>query len=128
LRLKKHGHEQRKTLSCPKSDGCNFVANRKRQPPMSKVMAIQDCFRPALPQVLNCKDCDEEKRLLERVDQILRVSGVERLFLELSMEQFEANAKRLEEGGEEIMAWATLSGDEGKKRRAALRGRGRPGG
>ncbi|MFA5392025.1 MAG: hypothetical protein WC331_11470 [Candidatus Omnitrophota bacterium] len=104
MRLKKHGHEQRKTLSCPKSDGYHFVAKRKRQPPMSKIIAIQDYFRPALPQVLNCKDYEEEKRLLERVDQILRVSGVERLFLELSMEQFEANAKKLEECGEEVVA------------------------
>jgi len=104
LRLKKHGHEQRKTLSCPKSDGYHFVAKRKKQPPMSKVIAIQDYFRPALPQVLNCKDYEKEKRLLERVDQILRRSGVERLFLELSMERFEANAKKLEECGEEVVA------------------------
>lgn len=67
---------------------------------MSKIIAIQDYFRPALPQVLNCKDYEEEKRLLERVDQVLRQSGVECHFLELSMEQFEANAKKLMEGGE----------------------------
>ena len=68
---------------------------------MSKIIPIQDYFRPALPQVLNCKDYDEEKRLLERVDQILRQSGVELHFLELSMEQYELNAKRLQEGGED---------------------------
>ena len=82
MRLKKHGDEQRKTLSCPKSVGYNFLAKRKRQPPMSKVIAIQDYFRPALPQVLHCKDYDQEKLLLELADQILRLSGVERLFLE----------------------------------------------
>jgi len=71
---------------------------------MSQIIAIQEYFRPALPQVLNCKDYEEEKRLLERVDQILRGSGVERLFLELSMEQFAANAKKLEQTGEEIVA------------------------
>lgn len=65
---------------------------------MSKIIPIQDYFRPALPPVLSCKDYDEEKQLLERVDQILRQSGVERQFLELSMEQFEANAKKLAEG------------------------------
>jgi hypothetical protein len=102
LRVKKHGHEQRKTLSCPKSDGYSFVVKQKTQPPMSKIIAIQDYFRPALPQVLNCKDYDQEKQLLERADQILRVSGVERLFLELSMEQFEANAKKLEESEEDV--------------------------
>jgi len=77
-----------------------FLLKKKKQPPMSKIIAIQDYFRPALPQVLNCKDYEEEKRLLERVDQVLRQSGVERHFLELSMEQFEANTKKLMEGGE----------------------------
>lgn len=102
MRVKKHGHEQRKTLSCPKSDGYIFVAKHKRHPPMSKIIPIQEYLRPALPQVLNCKDYEEEKRLLERVDQILRQSGVERQFMELSMEQFESNAKKLTEGGEEV--------------------------
>jgi hypothetical protein len=69
---------------------------------MSKVIPLQDYFRPALPQVLNCKDYEEEKRLLERVDQVLRQSGVEHRFLELSKEQFESNAKRLEEVGEAV--------------------------
>ena len=73
---------------------------------MSKIIAIQEYFRPALPQVLNCKDYDEEERLLERVDLILKNSGVERLFLELSMEKLEANAKKIEEGGEVVAAGA----------------------
>lgn len=68
---------------------------------MNKIIPIQDYFRPALPQVLNCKDYDEEKQLLERVDQILRQSGVDRQFLELSMEQYEANTKKLAQGEEE---------------------------
>jgi len=70
---------------------------------MTKIIAIQDYFRPELPKVLNCKDYEEERRLLERVDKILRLSGVEQQFLELSMDQFEANAKTLEEGGEEVV-------------------------
>jgi len=37
-------------------------------------------------------------------DQILRVSVLERLFLELSMEQFEANSKKLEESEEDASA------------------------
>ena len=40
---------------------------------------------------------------MERVDQILRGSGVERLFLELSMERFEANRAMLEQAGEEVV-------------------------
>ena len=36
---------------------------------MSKIIAIQEYFRPALPQVLNCKDYDEEKRLFAAADE-----------------------------------------------------------
>jgi len=71
---------------------------------MGKIVAIQDYFRPALPQVLNCKDYEQERQLLERVDGVLKRSGVERLFVELSMERFEANAKKLREAGEEAGA------------------------
>lgn len=63
---------------------------------MSKIISIQEYLRPALPPVLNCKDYEEEKRLLERVDQILRVSGVEAMFVERSVECFEARAKETE--------------------------------
>lgn len=69
---------------------------------MSKIIAIQDYFRPAITPVLDCKDYDDEKRLLERADRILRCSGVERMFLELSMERFEANRAKLKAAGEPI--------------------------
>jgi hypothetical protein len=35
---------------------------------MGKVITIQEYLRPALPLVLNCKDYEEERRVLERVD------------------------------------------------------------
>ena len=99
---KKFGHEQRKLLPCPKSSGYNFVAKQKTNPPMSKIIAIQDFLRPELPTVVGCKDYHEEKRLLERVDRMLEKSGVERLFLELSLGQFEANAAKMEAAGEKV--------------------------
>ena len=68
---------------------------------MSKIIAIQERLRPALQPVLGCKDYEDEKRLLERVDTVLRRSGVERMFLELSQEQFDANAAKMEAAGEE---------------------------
>jgi len=68
-------------------------AKKKAQPPMKNIISIQEYLRPALPPVLNCKDYEEEKRLLERVDQILRVSGVEAMFVERRVELFEARAK-----------------------------------
>ena len=67
---------------------------------MHKIIAIQESLRPALQPVFGCKDYEDEKRLLERVDGILRRSGVERMFLELSLEQFDANAAKLKAAGE----------------------------
>ena len=69
---------------------------------MSKIVAIQEHLRPALQAVLGCKDYEDEKRLLERVDMILRRSGVERMFLELSQEQFDANAAKMKAAGEQV--------------------------
>jgi len=91
-RVKKFGHEQRKTLPCPKSSGYNFVATQKEQPPMSKTILIQDHLRRALPKVLVCRDYREQEQLLVRADRILRVSGVERLFVSLSLERYQAAA------------------------------------
>ena len=63
---------------------------------MQKILSIQESLRPALPQVLNWKDYEQEKRLLERVDQILRVSGVERMFVERSVAMFEKRCQESE--------------------------------
>ena len=73
---------------------------------MNKIVAIQEHLRPALQPVLGCKDYEDEKRLLERVDVILRCSGVERMFLELSQEQFDANAAKMEAAGEKVQTGA----------------------
>jgi hypothetical protein len=73
---------------------------------MNKIVAIQEHLRPALQPVLGCKDYEDEKRLLERVDLILRNSGVERMFLELSQEQFDANVAKMEAAGERVQAGA----------------------
>ena len=42
--------------------------------------------------------------MLKRVDRILHLSGVEKLFLELSMDEFEANALKMEAAGEKVLA------------------------
>lgn len=59
---------------------------------MSKTILIQDHLRPALPQVIGCKDYQEQEQLLLRTDRILRESGVERLFVKLSLAGYEAGA------------------------------------
>jgi IS5 family transposase len=56
---------------------------------MSFILPIQEFLRPELPTVRGCADYAEEKRHLERVDHLLVRSGVEKLFLELSMDRFE---------------------------------------
>ena len=59
---------------------------------MSKTILIQDHLRPALPTVLGCRDYQEQEQLLVRADRILRVSGVERRFVGLSLERYQAAA------------------------------------
>ena len=69
---------------------------------MNRILPIQETLRPAIPEVLGCKDYEDEKRLLERVDAILRSSRLERLFLELSLEQWEADAAKMEAAGQQV--------------------------
>jgi hypothetical protein len=121
LRVKKFGHERRKTLPCPKSCGYNFVAKQKQQPPMNKVIALQEFLRPALPVVVGCKDYQDEKRLLERVDRILVASGIEQLFLQSSMEQFEAGAAKLQAGSEGVQTGVAAQERYLRHSRRALR-------
>ena len=59
---------------------------------MNKTILIQEHLRPALPRVLGCRDYQEQEQLLVRVDRVLRLSGVERLFVGLSLERFGAEA------------------------------------
>ena len=65
---------------------------------MSPIIGFQESLRPVLPSVLGCKDYQEERQLLERIDQILRSSGLEAKFLRLSREDFEAG-ERVQAGG-----------------------------
>jgi hypothetical protein len=88
---------------------------------MSKIIPIQEQLRPALPPVLGCKDYQEEKRLLERVDRILRCSGLERVFLELSMEKFQENTVRLKSAGEQVLEGARAVERYQRHSRLALR-------
>lgn len=88
---------------------------------MSKIVEIQEYLRPALPPVLGCKDYEEERRLLERVDRILRVSGVERVFLERSVEKFEASAAQTRADGQQVQSGARAMERHLRHSRLALR-------
>ena len=55
---------------------------------MSKTILIQEHLRPALRTVLDCEDYRQQEQLLMRVDRILKESGTERRFVELSVESY----------------------------------------
>lgn len=61
---------------------------------MEKRIEIQEQLRPAIPRVIGCKDYREEEKLLKRVDQILKKSGVEKKFVKLSLEKFRSRSKK----------------------------------
>ena len=63
---------------------------------MNNILSFQQSLRPVLPAVLGCKNYADEAQLLKRIDRVLRVSGVESLFLKSSMKQFGANAAKME--------------------------------
>lgn len=65
---------------------------------MSPIIGFQESLRPVLRSVLGCKDYQDERQLLERVDRILRGSGLEAKFLRLSREEFETG-ERVQAGG-----------------------------
>lgn len=52
---------------------------------MSVIVVEQQRFRPPLPLVHGCKDYLQQRHLFERIDQILRDSGADQQFLELSL-------------------------------------------
>lgn len=60
---------------------------------MTATFQIQEVLRRAIPQVHGCKDDQDQERLLDRVDVILRVSGVERAFVGLSLQALDARGK-----------------------------------
>jgi hypothetical protein len=83
---------------------------------MTRTIAFQESLSPALPAVLGCKDYQQEQQLLERVDTILRRSGLEMLFLEQCAEVFEVEAaqagaagERVQEGGQALAAYLRRS-------------------
>lgn len=59
---------------------------------MSKIIPFQTHLRPALPTIVGNVDYQRFEEQLKRMDEILRLSGAEALFVKLSLEQWEAQA------------------------------------
>lgn len=57
--------------------------------PTHSILQIQETLRPAIPVVFGCKDYRDQKQLIERIDLILRKSGIEQLFVRLSLSKKE---------------------------------------
>ena len=61
---------------------------------MSQI-TYQPEFRPALLDVIGCKEYREERDLFVRIDEILTLSGLEKEFVELSILQSQPNLKQM---------------------------------
>ena len=88
---------------------------------MSKVISFQEFLSPEIVPVFGNKDYADHKRLLERVDRILHVSGLELRFVELSMERFDARVAKLEAAGEKVLSGPDAIGRYQQQSRQALR-------
>lgn len=68
------------------------IPNAAEIEPNNVIIGFQEMLRAQLPSVRGCKDFEQEKELLERMDRVLRMSRVDRKFLELSREALEKEA------------------------------------
>lgn len=85
---KNEGQTTRKTLPDPKSVCYDSSHDMKINPPTIRILPFQLPICPALPTVYGNVDYTEFSDQLHRIDEILRVSGVERLFVEMSLGRF----------------------------------------
>ena len=76
--------------------------------PTISTINIQDYLRQPLKNVRGCKDYHEEEELLKNVDDVLKLSGLERLFIELSTNEFKAKNKARSEQGEKVLDGADV--------------------
>lgn len=60
--------------------------------PTQLSVSIQQTLRPVLPVIKGCKEYRDQETLILKIDRLLKVSGIEELFLKLSLEEDEARA------------------------------------
>ncbi len=63
---------------------------------MKILIALQDFLRTSLPRVFGCKEYNEEKENLERIDNILIKSGLEVKFLQMSLMNWESKYNQVD--------------------------------
>jgi hypothetical protein len=88
---------------------------------MKKTISFQEHLRPALPEVRGCKDYREQEELLEEMDRILRVGGVEDAFLRQGAQMFEQRAAKEVEAGHAVKDGERARQAHAEQSRRALR-------
>ncbi len=61
---------------------------------MSKIIPLQESLRRVIPEVFGCEDYRKEEELMERIDRILSVSGLEDVFLEECLKEKESREEQ----------------------------------
>ena len=89
---KKDGHDTGKSVPCPKSGGYDVFTTSQRNNPMPHVIPFQTELRPVLPTVRGNVDYRNFEEDLLRIDEILDLSGIERMFVALSLERWLAQS------------------------------------
>lgn len=56
-------------------------------------VTIQQTLRPVLPLIKGCKEYQEQEVLILKIDRLLKVSGIEELFLQLSLDEDKVKAE-----------------------------------
>ena len=92
MRVKKDGHELRILPSCPKLACYESWVLSTTSSPSADILPFQLPLCPALPQVIGNRDYTDFEIRLERIDGVLRSSGVEALFVRLSVDALRAEA------------------------------------
>jgi len=88
---------------------------------MNNIISFQQFLSPDIVPVFGNKDYADHKQMLERMDRILSVSGIEFRFLELSMAEFKAAAARLEAAGKKALCGPEAIGRHQQRSSQALR-------
>lgn len=84
--------------------------------PTEQIVSIQETLRPALPLILGCHEYHEQVAHLKRTNRILIRSGIQSLFVRLSLEEYEA---KMAAEGKKVEGW--MKSRYAKKSEQALR-------
>lgn len=80
----------------------NFVIMQKLDPPIVPTISFQQDLRLEVPLILGCREYQDQLLLLKRMNLILKKSGLEKLFIKLSLEHYEAE---LQKEGKVVEDW-----------------------